>query len=67
MRREQGYSGVDPVKVKHRPGLLSDNGSAYLSSQLREYLDDRKMKHTRAGPYHPLAGALDQSDMERTE
>ena len=46
-------TGVDRVKVKHRPRLLSDNGPAYLSGELREYLGDRKMAHTRGTPYHP--------------
>jgi hypothetical protein len=46
-------TGVDQVKIKHRPRLLSDNGSAYLSSELREYLDKRRMAHTRGRPYHP--------------
>jgi hypothetical protein len=41
------------VKVKHRPRLLSDNGPAYLLGELREYLGDRKMAHTRGAPYHP--------------
>ena len=31
-------TGVDQVRVKHRPRLLSDNGPAYLSGELREYL-----------------------------
>ena len=46
-------TGVDGVPVRHRPRLLSDNGPAYLSSELREYLNDRGMKHTRGAPYHP--------------
>jgi len=46
-------TGVDRVKVKHRPRLLSDNGPAYLSGEFREYLGDRKMAHTRGAPYHP--------------
>jgi putative transposase len=46
-------TGVDQVKIKHRTRLLSDNGSAYLSSELREYLDKRRMTHTRGRPYHP--------------
>ncbi len=46
-------TGVDQVKVKHRPRLLSDNGPAYLSGELRDYLDERKMTHTRGAPYHP--------------
>ena len=46
-------TGVDQVKVKHRPRLLSDNGPAYLSGELREYLGNRGMRHTRGAPYHP--------------
>ena len=33
--------------------LLSDNGPAYLSGELREYLGNRGMRHTRGAPYHP--------------
>ncbi len=46
-------TGVDQVRVKHRPRLLSDNGSAYVSGELREYLGSRRMAHTRGAPYHP--------------
>jgi putative transposase len=46
-------TGVDQVRVKHRPRLLSDNGSAYVSGELREYLRKRRMAHTRGAPYHP--------------
>jgi putative transposase len=46
-------TGVEQVRVKHRPRLLSDNGSAYVSSELREYLGERGMAHTRGRPYHP--------------
>jgi len=31
-------TGVTQVAVKHRPRLLSDNGSAYISADLAEYL-----------------------------
>ena len=44
---------VDQVMVKHRPRLLSDNGPCYLSKELKEYLADQKMEHTRGAPYHP--------------
>jgi transposase InsO family protein len=47
-------SGVEGVPVHHRPRLLSDNGSAYISSELRAYLEDRGMTHTRGRPYHPM-------------
>jgi putative transposase len=46
-------TGVDQVRVKHRPRLLSDNGPAYLSGELKEYLGERGMAHTRGAPYHP--------------
>jgi putative transposase len=47
-------SGVDHVYVRHRPRLLSDNGPCYISSELREYLDDKGLTHTRGRPYHPM-------------
>jgi putative transposase len=39
--------------VRHRPRLLSDNGPAYVSKDLREYLEEQGMTHTRGRPYHP--------------
>jgi len=47
-------TGVDKVQVRHRPRLLSDNGPCYISAELREYLDNRGMDHTRGAPYHPM-------------
>jgi putative transposase len=46
-------TGVEPVRVKHRPRLLSDNGPAVGASELREYLGERGMAHTRGRPYPP--------------
>jgi len=46
-------TGIESVAVRHRPRLLSDNGPAYISKQLREYLEERGMRHTRGRPYHP--------------
>jgi putative transposase len=40
--------------VVNRPTLLLDNGPAYLSSDLREYLASRGTDHARAKPFHPL-------------
>ena len=48
------FTGVDRVKVKHRPRLLSDNGPCYVSNQLAEYMESREMKHVRGAPYHPM-------------
>lgn len=47
-------TGVDKIKVRHRPRLLSDNGPCYISHELRDYLDDQKMDHTRGKPFHPM-------------
>jgi len=47
-------TGIDQVKVKHKPRLLSDNGPSYLSRDLKEYLDQKQMNHTRGAPYHPM-------------
>ncbi len=46
-------SGCDQVHVVHKPRLLSDNGSSYVSGDLAEWLSDRGMKHSRGAPYHP--------------
>ncbi len=51
--RAIAVTGVDQIQVKHRPRLLSDNGPAYLSGELRDYLAERGMGHTRGAPYHP--------------
>ena len=47
-------TGVEQVQVRHRPRLLSDNGPCYVSKELREYLAERAMTHTRGKPYHPM-------------
>jgi transposase InsO family protein len=47
-------SGLESVKVKHRPRLLSDNGPSYVSAELKDWLDERGMVHTRGRPYHPM-------------
>ena len=46
-------TGADQVAVNHRPRLLSDNGPCYLSKELKEYLNEQAMEHTRGAPYHP--------------
>lgn len=46
-------TGVDRVNVRLRPRLLSDNGPCYVSDELRKYLEDKGMSHTRGAPYHP--------------
>ena len=47
------FTGLDQVKVRHKPRLLSDNGPCYISGELSDYLQENGMTHTRGRPYHP--------------
>jgi transposase InsO family protein len=47
-------SGLASAKAHHRPRLLSDNGPSYVSAELRHWLDDQGIGHTRGAPYHPM-------------
>ena len=47
-------TGIDQVRVVHRPRLLSDNGPCYVSGELAAYLERHRMPHTRGAPYHPM-------------
>jgi transposase InsO family protein len=47
-------AGLKHARVRHRPRLLSDNGPAYLSKELREYLEAQDIEHTRGAPFHPM-------------
>src|SRR5260370_13138190 len=47
-------SGLDKATVVHRPRLLSDNGSSYISADLAKWLDHQAMDHVRGAPYHPM-------------
>ncbi len=51
-------TGLSEARVRHRPRLLSDNGtwgrpSCYISVDLKKWLEKKHMKHTRGAPYHP--------------
>ena len=46
-------SGFGRAKVMHKPRLLSDNGSSYISGDLAEWLAEYKMDHVRGAPHHP--------------
>jgi putative transposase len=46
-------SGCDTAVVAHRPRLLSDNGSSYISGDLADWLEVRGMDHVRGAPNHP--------------
>jgi len=45
------------MHVVHKPRLLSDNGSSYVSGDLAEWLQDKGMGHSRGAPYHPQTQA----------
>ena len=47
------FTGLNQVRVKHKPRLLSDNGPCYISAELSSYLQENGMAHTRSRPYHP--------------
>jgi len=46
-------SRCDQATVRHKPRLLSDNGSCYVSGELAEWLEDKRMDHVRGAPFHP--------------
>ena len=43
----------EPIRVKHRPRLLSDNGSAFISNDLKDYIKQHHLVHIRGAVYHP--------------
>ena len=46
-------SGCESAKVTHKPRLLSDNGSSYISGELANWLSGKGMDHVRGAPMHP--------------
>ena len=55
-------TGVDRIRVVHRPRLLSsDNGPGYVSAELAADLERHGLGHTRGTPYHPMT----QGNIER--
>ncbi len=47
-------SGIDHTHIRHHPRLPSDDGSCYISGELKNYLADNGFTHTRGRPYHPM-------------
>ena len=41
------------LQAHERPKLLSDNGSCYLSGDLKSFLEDEEITHVRGRPLHP--------------
>ena len=48
------FTDLEYANVRHRPRLLSDNGPAYLSKDLKKYLFRKHIEHIRGAPYHPM-------------
>jgi transposase InsO family protein len=46
-------SGCNQAHVAHKPRLLSDNGSSYISEGFADCVKDQGMSHVRGAPYHP--------------
>ena len=46
-------SGCTSAMVRHKPRLLSDNGSSYVSHILATWLEGEGMEHVRGAPNHP--------------
>ena len=44
---------ITGLSINNRPRLLSDNGSCYISNDLKTFMDDRGMTHVRGKPLHP--------------
>jgi len=44
---------ITGLTVEQAPKLLSDNGSCYISEDLKAYVQDRGIKHIRGAPGHP--------------
>ena len=47
-------TGLSEARVRHRPRLLSDNGPCYISGELKSWLKQQDIEHTRGAPYHPM-------------
>jgi putative transposase len=46
-------TGMKAQAIIQRPRLLSDNGPCYISGELKDYLKNWNMLHTRGRPFHP--------------
>ncbi len=40
------------LSKKERPKLLSDKGTCYISQELKQFIHDKNMKHSRGRPMH---------------
>jgi transposase InsO family protein len=68
MKTEDVKRSIDTViyntnlEEKKLPRLLSDNGSCYISNELKSYLSEIGMGHVRGKPNHPQTqGKIERS------
>jgi len=47
------FTGVEQVDVKYRPRLLSDNGPAFISDALAQFLNPYEIDQVHGRPHHP--------------
>lgn len=47
------FTGVEQVDVKYRPRLLSDNGPAFISEALAQFLTPYEIDQVHGRPHHP--------------
>ena len=53
---------ITGLAVDERPRLLSDNGSCYVSGDLKEFLAEQSITHVRGKPLHPqIQGKIERS------
>ncbi|GAB4044577.1 hypothetical protein GCM10028774_64480 [Spirosoma jeollabukense] len=53
-RTVQAALQASSLTAGQRPRMLSDNGSAYVSRYLKEYLKGENIEHIRSAPFHPM-------------
>lgn len=46
-------TGIQHIQVRHRPRLLSDNGSAFIAGALAEFLKAYQLEHLHGRTHHP--------------
>jgi len=46
-------TGIEHVRVRHRPRLLSDNGPAFISDALADYLKPLQIQQVHGRAHHP--------------
>jgi transposase InsO family protein len=53
LERAVENAGITALPKEHRPTLLSDNGSGFISEALATYLGHHGIRHIFGKPYHP--------------